>query len=455
MNTMNDARGDGVEVDPVGQQFRLQYSWHGRFAAFTQYDNLFGPIFIGYYDRTDTSGRIGAPHFPGILTLFASKSSTDHTDDILQPKTTMYLGSDFPLNSRNDPFNPVRMTQEYALMSYGKMSPRHADYVQPDGNFSQPTGDPAAGLINSSGSTDSGGQSFANGYGPYTIPFGDSIRVVFAEVVAGISRERAVEVGRQFKRGQITARQKNDEVFKGRDSLFQTARRATENFRSNWGIPQAPLPPKIFNVTSGGDRISLTWETFIPNDPAVRNFQIWRAQGKVDSTYYLIYNAGATERRFDDTTLLRGVSYYYYIVSVGDAAANTGVGATPTGPLASSRYYTQTYDPAFLKRQAGKQMSEIRIVPNPYSLGMDRNNLLFPNEQDKIAFFNIPGECRIKIFTELGELIQTIEHKDGSGDAYWNLKTSSNQVVVSGIYIAVFENLATGEIVREKFVIIR
>jgi hypothetical protein len=159
------------------------------------------------------------------------------------------------------------------------------------------------------------------------------------------------------------------------------------------------------------------------------------------------------------------VSYYYYIVAVGDAANNTGVGLTPRVALKSSRYFTQAYDPATLKRQEGvatnaTSMDSIRVVPNPFSLGADPNRLRFPGEPDKIAFLNIPGQCNILIFTESGELIKTIEHTDGSGDAYWNCTTSSNQVIVSGVYIAVITDI-TDEPSRKgrrkivKFVVVR
>ena len=89
-------------------------------------------------------------------------------------------------------------------------------------------------------------------------------------------------------------------------------------------------------------------------------------------------------------------------------------------------------------------------------------------EADKLAFFNIPGQCRIKIFTETGELVKTIEHTDGSGDEYWYATTEYNQVVVSGIYIAHIEvtqdllDSMTGQVLFRKgeskilkFVIIR
>jgi hypothetical protein len=59
------------------------------------------------------------------------------------------------------------------------------------------------------------------------------------------------------------------------------------------------------------------------------------------------------------------------------------------------------------------------------------------------------------IFTELGELIKTIEHSDGSGSEDWDLRTTSNQLVVSGIYIAVIIDSNTGDKEIEKFSIIR
>ena len=77
------------------------------------------------------------------------------------------------------------------------------------------------------------------------------------------------------------------------------------------------------------------------------------------------------------------------------------------------------------------------------------------NNRQAAAFFDIPGQCTIKIFTEAGELIETIEHTDGSGDQLWNLTTSSNQLIVSGIYIAVIQDHDTGDHVVRKFVVIR
>jgi hypothetical protein len=463
MNAMLDTRGDGVKPDPPGENLRAQFVWHGKFPPFTAYDNIGGPIWAPeppprvYTTTADTTGRLGASQFVGIVTLHADKSATDKSDDFGQPSTTSYRGSDETLTSDNDAYNIPKMALEYEWMSSGHMSPRHADKVEPAGKFDEPTGDPALGTP--------GGFSNCNGYGPYTLKPGESIHIVMAEGAAGISRELQESVGAQYKKGLITAKAKNQIVLSGKDSLFQTFRRAQANFQSGYNIPQPPLPPKTFTVTGGGDRISLAWTLYDDGDKNLTGFEIYRATGQYDSTYHLVAKVGPGERSYNDKGLIRAVSYYYYIVAVGDPANNDGAGLTPRGALKSSRYYTQAYDPAFLKRQEGvvtntASMDSIRVVPNPFSLGADPNRLRFPGEPDKIAFLNIPGQCTILIFTESGELIKTIEHTDGSGDAYWNCTTSSNQVIVSGIYIAVVTDM-TDEPGRKgrrrivKFVVVR
>ena len=100
-------------------------------------------------------------------------------------------------------------------------------------------------------------------------------------------------------------------------------------------------------------------------------------------------------------------------------------------------------------------MNDIRVVPNPYNISASKELGYGDLALNRLYFFNIPGKCNIKIYSELGELVETIEHTDGSGDQAWDSLTSSGQIVVSGIYIAVIENLDTGENKIVKFVIIR
>lgn len=457
LNTMNDTRGDttnpGVATTffpgNLDNDIRAQISWHGKasFGTFPPgYDNIGAPIWTPYYDKTDTTGRLGGSQFVGIATLHADKSATDTTDDFAQPSTTAYEGSDAGNNRDNSQYNNGKMTSEYGWMSKGHMIPRHADKVGLNGFPEQANSDGGGG-----------GFSFANGYGPYTLKPGEKIRIVMAEGASGLTREANIEIGKAYKANPAApityngiTKTKNEWVYTGRDSLFKTFRRAIANFNSGYTISQPPLPPKIFNVNSGAGAIKMTWETY-GADPALKGFEIYRAIGRSDSTYHKVFSGDASARSFSDTSAALDVAHYYYIISVGDAAQNTGVGQT-SGALVSNRYYTQTYDAAYRKLLASTALvaSNIRIVPNPYHIG----GFLYPSEQDKIVFKNIPAFCTIKIYSELGELIRTLDHNDGTGSEQYDLTTSSKQVIVSGVYIAVIES-PKGERAIKKFIVIR
>ncbi len=75
-------------------------------------------------------------------------------------------------------------------------------------------------------------------------------------------------------------------------------------------------------------------------------------------------------------------------------------------------------------------------------------------KRNKIMFYDIPGKCTIRIFSERGDLIKTIEHDDGSGDQEWYLTTDTRQTIVSGVYVAHFTD-DKGQMAYEKFIVIR
>ncbi len=483
INTMNDARGfppDIANPAKAGQNdVKAQFAWHGyhnqankptpgSYPNASSFDNIGAPIFdpslsAGYVNEADTNWRLGGAQFVGNVHIYAPVSATDPTNDPNQPSTSNYIASDEPATSGNSQFIAGRMTDEYnRLMSAGH-SERHAWLVDPAGDFANQT------TMANIGAGSPGGWSSCIGYGPYTLAPGDSIRIVFAEGADGLTRPECIRVGKQYKDGTIDTEAKNDSVFLGLPRLLDTFRRAVANFNSGFNIPEPPYPPSNFNVTGGGNRIRLTWD---PNPSEGANgfvgYKLYRALGRYDSTYHLIFQAGGPAPSdpsvqysptkvysFDDTTAIRGFDYYYYVTSLGDPSANTGVGNTPPGALESSRFYTQTYLESNLKRPAGTSYDAIRIAPNPYVLSSSEGNLRFPGQPDRIAFYNIPGNCTIKIFTELGELIYEIDHNDGTGDAYWNSITSSSQVVVSGIYLVVIEDRDSGQKIVKKLIIVR
>jgi len=460
-NCVNDVIGE----DPAsGDPFRAFFSWHGKHGGWRgPGDEIGAPNF-------ETDGHLTAQQFVGVVTIHADRSPQDKSDDPLQPFTTQYFDSDGPTSSGNDQFNEAQMALEYADMTAGHPEFSHAEAVG-DGNADEYGDSP-------------GGYSQAHGFGPYTLAPGDSIHIVLAEGVAGLSRALCYEIGDEFLNGSspydlpdgttATAANeyKNAWVFTGKDSILQTFDRAVQNYNRNFDIPMPPPPPDQFEVISGGDRIMLRWSRNAESWPGFAGYRIYRAIHTADTTFDEIFACGrGTDNpqivnAYDDVKAVRGFDYYYYIVSLDDGS-NNDAQLNPGGSLYSSLFYTRTNEPAHLKRQAGNNLEAIRVVPNPYNINA-RDLQYGSSAPDRIMFLDIPPFCNIKIFTERGDLIHEIEHADGSGDEAWNSITSSRQTVVSGVYIAYFEvtqdatDPNTGELkfkkgdnIIRKFVIIR
>ena len=446
INTLYESMGD---EENSTSPFRATIASHGKYSVVSS-DNIGGPC-IWYNSSTSTpyarnDGHLAAAQYVGWLTIHADKSYSDKSNDKNQPRTVDYVDSDHKNNRYDDvidQYNPETMSNRYEWITKGYVKPRHHELV----------GD---GYVDNFGST--GGYSMAVGYGPYTIPIGESIKIVVAEGVAGLSRDMCYSIGADWYvtknctfpgvTGNDAA--KNAWVATGRDSLLQTFQRATDNWNSGFKMPQPPNPPTIFEVNSGGDKIMLSWSNSSESDPTLKGYRIYRTDSSADNRIYkLIAEVPKGVTSYEDKTPIRGYGYYYYLQCVGDGSNNGGV------ELVSNRQHTQTYDPAYLMRPAvddDDKMADIRIVPNPFNIrARDRQ---YPGEQDKIMFLDIPGQCTIKIYTERGDLIKTINHTNGSGDESWFSNTEFRQVVVSGIYIAHFET-PDGRSTFRKFVVIR
>ncbi len=447
-NTMNEVIGEnGNYAAGTSVPFRASYAWHGLHSGWSgSGDNIGAPNI-----NTGGDGRLGASQFVGVMTIHADVSPSDHSNDPNQPTSTPYPDSDGPYNSGNNHLNAAKMTDEYLLMSSGHPNLSHAEEV----------GDDNADEFGSTG----GGYSLGRGYGPYDMAPGDSIVIVTVEAVAGLSRDKHYSVGADWLSGAISNTQKNELVMSGKDSLFQAFTRAQNTYdlwQSGSNVPHEPPPPDLFQVTSGGDRIILEWSATAESYPSFAEYNVYRAIHVPDTTFELIAELGPGETIYEDRSAIRGFDYYYYVTTVSDGSLND---VSPGTPMESSLFYTRTNTPAFLKRQPGT-LDRIRIVPNPYNIKA-RDLQYGDGGPDRIMFLDIPPTCRIKIFTERGDLVYTIDHTDGSGDEAWNSITSSRQVVVSGLYIAHFEVLddftdwKTGEFVEKgstgikKFIVIR
>jgi hypothetical protein len=460
-----------------GSQMRGFYSWYG--------PNGDRPVTFaqdwGCPNDKEDNGILGSAKYLGCVTLHADKSPQDPSDDPAQPKTTSYMSADHTVTGATvSQYDENFMEQRWRFMTEGHLPQTQVQEVG-EGHY---VSDLATTDPDRNGG---GGSQQGQGFGPYTLAYGDSIHIVFAEGVSGISWEKCREVGANWF-AYFTGTgspamtmpdgspQSDPDAYKrawcetGADSIMQLYRNAQANYTSGYTIPNAPPAPKEFKIASGGDRIRLSWADNADSYPHFDGYVIYRSEGNVKD-YRTVYkkifecNAANVVHSFDDITAARGFNYYYYIQAKDDGSQNDVV---PGRPLYSSMFLTLTSVEAYLRRPAGTAMENVRVVPNPYDMRSRKWQFGDKSTYDRIAFYGLPPQCSVKIFTERGDLIWQKNHTDGSGDELWDSMTSSGQIVVSGIYILYVEAtnditdettgttlFHAGDSVYRKFVIIR
>ncbi|MCP5064044.1 MAG: hypothetical protein GY936_16505 [Ignavibacteriae bacterium] len=96
-------------------------------------------------------------------------------------------------------------------------------------------------------------------------------------------------------------------------------------------------------------------------------------------------------------------------------------------------------------------LSEIRVVPNPYIVGAAWEEL---QNVHQIRFMYLPPECKINIYTVSGDKVKTIDHNNFTGVELLNLVNENNQALAFGVYVYVV-TMPDGKTHIGKFAIIR
>lgn len=499
---MNDVVGDGNEEYPV--DFTATYLWPGYDPSFFNqtgltYNHIGSPMVRQLEQQTapgDTIGRLAGMSMQGRIVLHADESTTDRSyNPDNQPVTLGWVDNDESLTSdglsEREYYELGILTRENPVFVQGgssRMYPHFADRIVPDGKFWSSTNDASTGR--------SGGHLSTVAYGPYQMAFQDTINIVEAEGAAGLSYKAATDIGVAYKasgfddelripfdangdgvinnvpwnydvyKNGSELQTKNQWVLTARDSLFQFMYRARDVWTASkemteYPFIEPPRPPRRFEITSRPNDIALQWER-MPGAEDPEQWEIYRTTDYTDKIpYELLEVLPGSARDYVDKDVIRGRDYYYFIQAVGPAnpVDEQGLTGTPGGlPLKSGRYFTQTYDPASLLRLPGDVVTDFRIVPNPINLASDESIRVFINgdpTHTRVDFLDIPGNCTITIFTEIGEHVRQIEHTNGSGNTTWDLTTSSRQPVVSGIYLVRVVDNDTGEVDMKKLVVIQ
>jgi hypothetical protein len=107
-----------------------------------------------------------------------------------------------------------------------------------------------------------------------------------------------------------------------------------------------------------------------------------------------------------------------------------------------------------------EDMKNIKVVPNPYIATNTMEGAVlneFLNQRRRLLFTHLPAQCRIKIFTVSGVLVDEIKVNNTSDDgtAHWDMKTREDLEVAAGMYIYHVKSDITGDEKMGKFAIIK
>ncbi|OGU70938.1 MAG: hypothetical protein A3G43_12810 [Ignavibacteria bacterium RIFCSPLOWO2_12_FULL_56_21] len=296
--------------------------------------------------------------------------------------------------------------------------------------------------------------------GPYLLsPFG-SVKIVFAEVMGEMDRKLIVEGGvENIDRMAVDSR----------DSLFSHIRAARRLYANSFQLAAYPPPTPTngensLSILSKPGEISIEWPAISASykDPVTQTNDLagyrvyrstyftigpWTLIAAVDKDSVTIANGMI---RFVDRGATFGVGYYYCVTSY-DTDGNE------SGKVNNNRF------PIYPLRGPNEEFPRnVYVLPNPFR---QHSGLTGTGERYRMEFIGIPAKCRIKIFTLTGDLVQEIQHDDGSGSEAWgSIKRLDYQLnkwtlgVAPGVYLFLVESLVdghTGESSIGKFAIVK
>jgi hypothetical protein len=229
----------------------------------------------------------------------------------------------------------------------------------------------------------------------------------------------------------------------------------------SWFPPKDPKNnPELYFDPNRGDTIKYPFEGYrIYKSPKGKNGP-WTLMAQYDVKDDIPPNTGLYTYEYDESGLLNNVEYYYAVTAYSkpDTVINFPSQETSTSATAL------TVIPGTLPPST---VGNVGVVPNPYRGDIAYNSYEPPwerasgarqwMEQDrKIQFVNLPGNCQIKIYSIAGDLVFTIDHANQTlGYENWNLTSSAGQAISSGIYLFTVQDKNNGQVQTGKFVIIK
>lgn len=298
--------------------------------------------------------------------------------------------------------------------------------------------------------------------GPWDIAPGDSVKIVFAEIVNGADYKNAISPS------TVPTNVIDSEA---RQKFSASYKRAQFTYDNGYDHPDPPAAPEFevdYNRNTEQVGIILTWGPEAEEIPDPDD-------GEFDLEGYIIYRSEylpigpwiAIDTVYaGDNEVFDGINYvygdfnvdigkaYYYSLTSFDTGRDTWTGVQTLNrvdPLETSIFANRKNTPFVATLPPSEGGDEILVVPNPFVIG---EGFSTPGAQDKIQFVNLPNPCTIRIYTVRGDLVKTIEVREGDGAiAAWDQVTDFGQFVESGIYVYHVEH--SGKSTIGKLAIVR
>lgn len=227
------------------------------------------------------------------------------------------------------------------------------------------------------------------------------------------------------------------------DDISVNVDRIWEIFESGWEVKSVPQPVVTAEV---GDRIvTLEWSTIIDQtyiDPytgtnTLMGYYIYKTEdpnrlvwGAPIDSLMAGENLDPDYYSWSDMDVLNGFYYSYAVTAFDSSGDESGIANV------MDNINTIEIRPA---SNSSSNMGNIKVVPNPYvvSAAWERErlgNIIDGEPVRELSFINLPPQCTIKIFTLDGDLVKTLNHSNGTGSEYWDIRSDYNQMVSTGIY---------------------
>jgi len=272
--------------------------------------------------------------------------------------------------------------------------------------------------------------------GPYAVDTGDTLRFICA-MVAGADY----------------------------DAISANVDRIWDVYASGYQVKTVPQP--VVAADALGGRVLLQWDNRIDTgyiDPftgtnTLQGYRIYKTEDPQRVEWTLNDSVAVGEYTdtgdpavytWTDMDVINGFYYSYAVTAYDSLGAESGIAALDDG--------TTTVEVRPSAHPNTGDIGQVNVVPNPFVISAQwererLGNLPEGEPVRELAFVNLPARCTIKIFTLDGDLVKTIQHDDGAGTEYWDIRSDFNQMVATGVYF--FHVDADGSDHVGKFAIVR